>query len=135
MRSMFVNASFSRYDLGRHALGAGIGLPMLRLGQQSAYSVTDYVQKIEGIADPATKDKLKADYQDCQTKSGTAEIICYAKLAADIYAAGGKSTTPAPLPAPIPQAQPSSFPIIPVLIATLGAGALIWFLVSRGKKG
>jgi hypothetical protein len=36
---------------------------------------------------------------------------------------------------PMPQPAPaSSFPIVPVLIATLGAGALIYFLVSRGKK-
>lgn len=133
MRSMFVNAAFSRYDLGRHALGGGIGLPRLRLGQQAAYSVTDYVQRIEGVADSATRDKLKAEYQDCQTKSGTAEIVCYAKLAADIYAAGSSGSSPATLPPPIPQAQPSSFPLIPVLVATLGAAALIYFLVSRGK--
>lgn len=134
MRSMFVNASFSRYDLGRHALGGGIGLPMLRLGQQSAYAVSDYVQKIENVANADTKAKLKADLEDCKTKSGTAEIVCYAKLAADVYAAGGSSTPTPTIAPPILQPQPSSFPVIPVLIATLGAGALIYFLVSRGKK-
>jgi hypothetical protein len=138
MRSMFVNAAFSRYDLGRQVLGGGVGLPSLqlgaRLGQQSAYAVQDFVKDIEGIADKDTRDRLKAQYQDCQTKEGTSEIVCYAGLAAAIYAAGTKKGT-TPTVAPLPIVQPSSpFPVVPVLLATLGAGALIYFLVSRGKK-
>lgn len=131
MRSMFVSAAFSRYDLGRDVLTGGSSLPRLRLGAGSPALLT----QIEALASSTDKTALRKKYDDCQAKSGTAEIVCYAGLAADVYAAGS-SPTPAPTtPMPLPQPQPaSSFPIVPVLIATLGAGALIYFLVSRGKK-
>jgi len=130
MRSMFVNAAFSRYDLGRHALGGGIGLPTLQLGAGSP----GLLSQIETVASETDKAALKKKYDECQAKSGTAEIVCYAGLAADIYAGRGSTTATTPPVTLPPPAPPSSFPVVPVLIATLGAGALIYFLVSRGKK-
>jgi hypothetical protein len=129
---MFVSAAFSRYDLGRDALTGGVGLPRLRLGAGSP----GLLSQIEAITSSADKAALRKKYDDCQAKSGTAEIVCYAGLAADLYAAGGSPSTPTPTaPMPLPQPAPaSSFPIVPVLIATLGAGALIYFLVVKGKK-
>jgi len=131
MRSMFVNAAFSRYDLGRHALGGGVGLPRLQLGAGSP----GLLSQIQALASETDKAALKKKYDECESKSGTAEIVCYAGLAADIYAGRTGTTAATPAPMPMPQPAPaSSFPIVPVLIATLGAGALIYFLVSRGKK-
>lgn len=129
MRSMFVNAPFSRYDLGRQVLGSGAGLPRLRLGFSS-----DYLKDIENVSDADSRAKLKAKYEECQGKSGTSEIVCYASLATDIYRESQNSSPTPALKLVVPPQQPSSFPIIPVMVATLGAGALIWFLVSRGKK-
>lgn len=130
MRSMFVNASFSRYDLGRQVLGSGVGLHRLQLGAGSP----GLLSQIQALASEQDKTVLKKKYDECAAKSGTEEIVCYAGLAADIYSGrtGTATTTP---PVIVPQPAPaSSFPIVPVLIATLGAGALIYFLVSRGKK-
>lgn len=130
MRSMFVNAAFSRYDLGRHALGGDASLPTFRLGAGSP----GLLSQIQALASETDKAALKKKYAECEAKSGTEEIVCYAGLAADIYSGRTGSTT-TPAPAVLPQPAPaSSFPIVPVLIATLGAGVLIYFLVSRGKK-
>lgn len=135
MRSMFVSAPFSRFDLGRYAFRGGMGLPRVGLGQASAYALEDYFQKIENITDKETRDKLKTKLKECQDKEGTAQAICFVSLANDIYQASRRdSSTPVPLPAVVPQSKVSSFPILPVAVATLAAAGLIWFLVSRGKK-
>lgn len=136
MRSMFVNAPFSRFDLGRHALGGGLGLPRIRLGQESAYALEDYLQKIENISDKETRDRLKKKYEDCQAKDDTtAQAVCYLALANDIYQASKEEESKGKIPAlPVQPQQPaSSFPIVPVAIAGLAAAGLIWFLVSKGK--
>lgn len=134
MRSVFVNSAFSRYDLGRHAWGGGLGLPKLRLGQQSVFALEDYIQKINNVADKETRDVLKAKYKECEDADGTAQIVCYAALANEVYKASkDDATTPKPATVVAP-AETSSFPIIPVALAVLGAGALIYFLAVRGKK-
>jgi hypothetical protein len=138
MRSMFNSAPFSRFDLGRHAFRDGFGLPRLSLGQApSAYAVEDYAGKIEGLTDSTVKAKLKAQYAECKDKTGLAEIACYAVLGADVVAALKNQSTPSTAPPPLPVAvsQPAQeFPIIPIAIAVLGAGALIYFLATQGKK-
>jgi hypothetical protein len=134
---MFVNAPFSKFDLGRHAFGAGLGLPRIRLGQQSAYALDDYLQKIENVSDKETRDKLNVKYKECQDKSDTtAQAVCYLALANDIYQAS-KDQDSKPKPAPtiaMPTQQASPFPIVPVAIAGVAAIGLIGFLVWRGKK-
>lgn len=129
MRSMFVSAPFSRYDLGREALSGGVGLPRVHLGISS-----DYIKDIENVSSADSRAKLKTKYDECDAKSGTTQIICFAQLARDIYKESQTGSTSTPPLAPVAPPPQSSFPIIPVALATLGAGALIWFLVSRGKK-
>jgi hypothetical protein len=129
MRSMFVSAPFTRYDLGRQALSGGQGLPRVQLGISA-----DYLKDIANVSDADSRAKLKAQYDDCNGKSGTSQIVCFASLAASIYKESQNSAPTSALTPVLPPPPASSFPVIPVLVATLGAGALIWFLVSRGKK-
>jgi len=125
MRSMFVSAPFSRYDLGREALtGGGNGLPRLGLGS--------IFTSIENVF--SNKSKLTAGAKDCESKKGTDKILCYSALAEQAVKGGDTSSTTPTLQPIAPVQPPSSFPIIPVLLATAGAGALIWFLVYKGKK-
>lgn len=140
MRSMFVSAPFSRYDLGRHALSRGLGFSRPGLGQNQAtvFALEDYLAKIENIADKETRDLLKANYEDCKKKDleSAAGIACLVSLGTDVYAALRNQDEAVPRPpvmAP-PPAPASSIPIIPIALAALGAGALIWFLATRGKK-
>lgn len=138
MRSMFNVAPFSRFDLGRHVLRGGIGAPRLSMGQQfpSIYALEDYAEKIEGLTDTETKNRLRAQYKECREKEGASQIACYAILGAQVYDAlkseGRESTLPPPIVAP--QQPAPSFPIIPVVLAVLGAGGLIYFLATQGKK-
>jgi hypothetical protein len=132
MRSMFTVAPFSRFDLGRHVLRGGLGQQ-----PQAAYSVLeDYAQKIEGLTDTATKNKLREQYKECREKDGVSQIACYTVLAAMVADAlkkeGRESTLPPPMV--VPQQPASTFPIIPVVLAVLGAGGLIYFLATQGKK-
>jgi len=128
MRSMFVNAPFSRYDLGREALRGGAGLPPIRLGSNA-----DILKDITNVTDAESRAKLKAKYEECDKKSGLDQIVCFASLAANVYKESQTSSLPAPTVMPTTPAQPSTFPIVPVLLATIGAGALIYFLVAKGK--
>jgi hypothetical protein len=138
MRSMFSVAPFSRFDLGRHVLRGGLGAPRASLGQQfpSIYALEDYAQKIEGLTDTTTKNKLREQYKECREKEGAGQIACYAVLGAQVYEAlkneGRESTLPPPIVAP--QQPASEFPIIPITIAVLAAGGLIYFLATQGKK-
>lgn len=138
MRSMFQAAPFSRFDLGRHAFRGGLGLPRLSMGQTAAYSVTDVAKDIEGLTDSTTRAKLKDKLKECQDKDGISQIVCYTALTAQVYEAlkgeGKSSTTPLPPPVIQQQAPQSSFPIIPVVLAVLGAGGLIYFLATQGSK-
>lgn len=137
MRSLFNAAPFSRFDLGRHILRGGLAAP--RLGQQmpSIYALEDYAQKIEGLTDAAVKEELRKQYAECREKEGTSQIACYAILGAKVYDAlkneGRESTLPPP---PVMTSRPaaSEFPVIPVVLAVAGAGALIYFLATMGKK-
>lgn len=139
MNSLFVSAPFVRFDLGRHVVTRDIGLPKVSLGQpqQMAFSLEDYVSDIAKVNDSATRDRLKAKYEECKAKdlTSTEGVTCIAALAADIYVVlknQGGTSAPAPvLPPPTP---PSEFPIVPVALAVLGAGALIYFLAKKGKK-
>jgi hypothetical protein len=135
MRSLFVNAPFSKFDLGHHVLVGGLGLPKRRLGQESAYALDDYLQKIGNVTDKETREKLKKKYDECLEKDGIAEATCYVALTAELYAASKQESSkpPTTLPVAPPQAA-SSFPIVPVAIASVAALGLIWFLVSKGKK-
>jgi hypothetical protein len=138
MRSMFSVAPFSRFDLGRHVLRGGLGAPRAYMGQQfpSIYALEDYAQKIEGLTDTATKDKLRAQYKECKEKEGTSQIACYAILGAQVYDALKNEGRDTELPPPIvrPQQPASEFPYLPVGLAVLGAAGLIYFLATQGKK-
>src|SRR4029078_4633665 len=116
MRAMFVNAAFSRYDLGRHALGGGVGLPRLQLGAGSP----GLLSQIQALASETDKAALKKKDDEGESRSGTAEIVCYAGLAADIYAGRTGTTATTPAPMPMAQAAPApSFPNLPLLVRTL----------------
>lgn len=130
MRSLFVNAPFSRFDLGRHALSGGAGLARVRMG-----ALEDYLQRIENVADKETRDKLKKKYEECQEKDGIAQATCYVALTAEIYAASKQDSSKPPSTLPVqPPQQPSSFPFVPVAIAGVAALGLIYFLATKGKK-
>lgn len=136
MRSMFVGVPFVRFDLGRHALVSR--LPGLKLGQnQTVFALDDYLSKIEGIADSGERDRLKKKYEECKAKdlTSTEGVGCLAALAVEVYDVlkNQDSSTPLPPPAPVPPPA-KEFPIVPVAIAVVAAGGLIWFLASRGKK-
>lgn len=137
MQSMFGAPPFSRFDLGRHAWGNGIGLRQLTLAQgpPAAYALEDILAQIAKIADAETRRQLEMRYQSCKEKDLlTPEGIgCLASLTADLVKAiqtQGKLPIKPLLPPPAPMA----FPIIPVAIAVLAAGGLIWFLATRGRK-
>lgn len=135
MRSMFISAPFSRFDLGRHVLR--LGSPLASMGQESLYALEDYAQKIEGLTDTETKNMLREQYRECRDKEGTAQVACYAVLGAQVYEAlkneGKETALPPPTMLP-PRPVDSGFPILPVGLAVLGAGALIYFLATMGKK-
>lgn len=135
MRSLFNAAPFSRFDLGRHILRGGLAP---RLGQQmpSIYALEDYAQKIDGLTDTKVKEELRKQYAECREKEGTSQIACYAILGAKVYDALKNEGRESTLPPPVMTAQPkpSEFPIIPVVLAVAGAGALIYFLATMGKK-
>lgn len=139
MRSMFTSAPFSRYDLGNHVLGRGLGLPRLALGQvpaQSAYALEDYAERIEGLTEGETKTKLRAQYKECLEKDGTSQIACFAVLGAQVYQAvkdEGDSSSAPRLPIAPPRPVDSGIPYLPIGLAVLGAGALIYFLATQGK--
>jgi len=137
MRSMFGAPPFSRFDLGRHAWGNGIGLRQLTLAQGSpaVYALEDILAQIAKITDAETRRQLEMRYQSCKDKDLlTPEGIgCLASLTADIVKAL-ENQGRLPVKPPPPPPAPAPFPIIPVAIAVLAAGGLIWFLATRGRK-
>lgn len=135
MRSVFVSAPFTRFDLGTHILA---GRP------QMGFSFKDLLPgvgltpgDIDKIQDPAVRADFKTAYERCQGfgLDSAKGIACLAELAAKVYAKL-ESQGNAPLTPIAPVQQPaSSLPIIPIAIAVLAAGGLVWFLATKGKKG
>jgi hypothetical protein len=137
MRSLFSVAQFKRFDLGHHVLGQRV-----TAAPQSAFSITDYLNKvgldagdIDKIQDPKFKEEAKADYEKCKTKGlDTAEgLACIAALGVKVYAKlKEEESRPA---APVVVSKPQeSFPWIPVGLGVVAAGGLVYFLATRGKK-
>ena len=135
MRSMFMSAQFSRFDLGRHVLSQPV-----TVAPQSAYAL-DFLKSvgldpsdIEKIQDPTVRAAFKADYQRCVEKGldSLTGIACLAELGAKVYAKLNEQKAAPPI-----QYQPvqpaSEFPWIPVLIGLVAAGGLVYFLATKGK--
>lgn len=136
MRSVFVNSSFSRFDLGTHILSRG-------LNPQMGFSFKDLLpgvglspSDIDKIQDPAVRAEFKTAYQRCEAKGldSVQGIGCLAELAAKVYAKLNEQATLPITPIKATNVPTDSFPIVPVAIAGLAAAALIWFLATRGKK-
>lgn len=135
MRSLFSSAPFTRFDLGNHVLSLAAG-PRLGFSLKDIFSKVGLDDSdISKIEDPAAREEFKAALERCKSKGldTTQGVVCMAELSAKVYAKlqeqGKMPLTPMP-----PVQQPSSFPIIPVAIAALAAGGLIWFLATRAKK-
>jgi hypothetical protein len=133
MRSLFSSAPFTRFDLGNHVLSVR---PQLGFSFKDVLSTVGFDDSdISKIQDPAAREEFKVALERCRGKGleTTQGIVCMAELSAKVYAKlqeQGKM----PLTPMQPVQQPSSFPFIPVAIAALAAGGLIWFLATRAKK-
>jgi uncharacterized membrane protein YebE (DUF533 family) len=130
MKSMFNSAPFARFDLGRHVLG-----------QQTAFSITDYLSKvgldsgdIDKIQDKEFRDKYREEYNKCNEKGLTTVdgLACLGALGVKVYAKLQEEETK---PAAILVARPaaSQFPWIPVTIGGVAAAGLVYYLATRGK--
>lgn len=137
MRSVFVNSAFfRRFDLGTHVLAGGrapqMGFSFKDLLPGTGLDASD----IDKIKDPAVRDQFKTAYQRCQGfgLDSVKGIACLAELGAKVYATISSQDN---LPiTPIKPVTPTdtSLPIIPIAIALLAAGGLVWFLATKGKK-
>lgn len=133
MRSLFSSAPFTRFDLGNHVLSLKpqLGFSFKDIISQAGFDESD----IRKIQDPAAREEFKAALERCKSKGleTTQGIVCMAELSAKVYAKLQEQDK-MPLTPIQPVQQPSSFPIVPVMIAALAAGGLVWFLATKGKK-
>lgn len=137
MTTIFMTAPFRRFALGDHARLTLAGAP--RIGQGFRTVVTDILKDV-GITESDVNDLLnkipaeaagpyRAQLEECKKKGlTTAEG---AACAYALYQAirEGKPVTPV-LPPPMVQ-QPSSFPVVPVMIGLAATGALVYFLTRK----
>lgn len=132
MRTLFTNAPFSRFDLGRHALLSS---------SEGAYSIFSSLLNDVGVSEEDVNklfDKIPSSlvgsYQKqldaCKAMDITSSkgAACLAKLYIDMKAAADKAAVAAPRP----PAAPSSFPVVPVMVGLAVAGGLIYVLVKKG---
>lgn len=125
MRSMWSTAAFSRFDLGSHALAG----PQPSLG-----ALSDYIKKIQEVADAKTRDALQKKWEECEAKGidSLEGLACLTALGLEIDRILKSQPAKAPtLPPPAPE---SSFPILPVAIGGVAAIGLIILLTRKGKK-
>jgi hypothetical protein len=130
MRTMFSNQIFGRSQF----------LPY-RLAQapapETAFALSDYLDRIEGISDKKTRDELKAKYEECKSEGldSAKGLACLAALGIKIAAAlesQGAAPTPTPVvPTPQPKPPESAFPIVPVAIGGIVVAGLVAFLATR----
>lgn len=140
MTTIFMTAPFRRFELGNHARLTMAGYPRLAQGVRSL--VTDILKEV-GVTENDINGLLakipaeaagpyRAQLEDCKKKGlTTAEG---AACAYALYQAikEGKPVTPTTLPPPVVQ-QPSSFPVVPVLIGLAATGGLIYYLTKKKK--
>jgi len=140
MTTIFMTAPFRRFELGNHARLTPAGYP--RMGQNFRSVVTDVLKDvgitendINGLLDKIPSEAAgpyRAQLDDCKKKGlTTAEG---AACAYALYQAikEGRPVTPTTLPRPVVQ-QPSSFPVVPVLLGLAATGGLIYYLTQKKK--
>ncbi len=138
MRSAFMAAPFSRFDLGAHALRSS-SRGLSQSAAQTVFSLSDWLGKlglssadIDKIADPKIREEIKLEFETCQTKESLESIGCLSALALKVKGILDDESNKA-APAPIVQPAPSSstFPVIPVAIAGMAALGLVYYLATK----
>jgi hypothetical protein len=138
MTTIFMTAPFRRFALGDHAFLTPSGHPRMAQGFRSL--VSDVLKDV-GVTEADINNLInklpsdaagpyKAQLDDCKRKGlTTAEG---AACAYALYQAirEGKPVTSG-MPAPMVVQQPSSFPIVPVVLGVAATGALIYFLTKK----
>lgn len=140
MKTLFVNAPFSRQELGWAPPGGAPALGQSWRRREEAYSIIGDVLSEVGVSEKEINDLLdkippsaagpyRTKFEECK-KLGlttTEGALCAYQLYKEIKA--GVPEAPKPV---IPPSQPSSFPIVPVAIGVVAAGALVYFLSKKG---
>lgn len=142
MRSAFIGAPFSRFDLGAHALrSSSRGLSQSTFASpQTVFGAFDFLSKaglssedIDKIADPKIRAEIKAEFERCQSKESVESLGCLVALGLRVKDILDEEVN-APPASPIRQPAPTStFPIVPVAIAGVAALGLVYYLAT--KKG
>lgn len=139
MKTLFVNAPFSRYEVGWNGPALGqIEIPflgdLLALIGVDEQEIQDLIQQIptENLSE------YKARFEECKAKAKDVPLKeaalkagpCFYQLYMDLKNAvkGGPSGPPQPVQPPPP--PPSEFPWVPVGIGVLATGALVYFLAT-----
>lgn len=145
MTTIFTAAAFRRFDLGSHARLTPAGHPRMAQmmpGRQYDFSVISDILKDVGVSESEITDLLnkipsdaagpyRAQLEDCKRKGLTTAEGAQCAIALYEAIKSGKPVTPMVAPPPMVQ-QPSSFPVVPVVLAVGAAGALIYFLTKKG---
>ena len=140
MTTIFMTAPFRRFELGDHARLTPAGYP--RMGQGFRSIVSDVLKDvgvtesdINGLINKLPSDAAgpyKAQLDDCKKKGlTTAEG---AACAYALYEAikSGKPVTPTMAP-PVMVQQPSTFPVVPVVLGLAAVGGLVYYLTQVKK--
>lgn len=130
MRTMFSNQVFG------HDQFVPFRMAQARV-PETAFGLTDYLDRIEGISDKKTRDDLKAKYEECKSEGldSAQGLACLAVLGIKIAAALEQQPSPTLTPV-TPRPQPtkppeSAFPIVPVAIGGIVVAGLVAFLATR----
>lgn len=146
MRTIFVNAPYGRYDMGRYGFPARHPTLPIRLGQRREYAfniVEDVLQAVGIDESDVTRliDSLpianQGAYRDklagCRAMGYT--TVPGAKCLYDLFQELKdvlENKRPAAAPVPVLRPQPSGgFPILPVALGGLAAAALVYVLATR----
>lgn len=136
MNTIYAFAPFRRFNLGVHARAAsGSGF---QLGQNVFSQLLHDIglpRDIENIIANLPEEEKSFNrkrWEECKDMGLTTSkgAACALAVIADIKAGKTSPTTATPLPS---YQQPSSFPVLPVVLGLAAAGGLVWYLTSRAK--
>ena len=136
MNTIYSFAPFRRFNLGVHARAtSGNGI---QLGQNVFSQLLKDVglpRDIESLITNLPEEEKSFNRQrwdECKAMGLTTSkgAACALAVIADIKAGKTSPTTATAMPA---YQQPSSFPVLPVLLGLAAAGGLVWYLSSRAK--
>jgi hypothetical protein len=140
MKSYFSATPFGKFDLSREswkpAAGRSMGASpqydfsilsdiLAPLGVKES-DVTSLIGKLPAEMTPEYRKRL----EDCRAEGLTTSkgAACLLVLYNDMKKAAAAA------PVPLPPPQPSTFPVVPVLIVGIAAAGLAWFFMRDSKK-